>query len=491
MKKIHLIEITALNPDEADLEQFKLQSLGLGYLASYAEKYGGYKNIKIYRSESEIRFNEVPDIVGISSVTQYFEIAKKLAHNIKKKYKKVIIIMGGVHVSLMPLSAPKDADYLVIGEGEQTFLELLDHITKHEHNIEDIRGLYYKKNNEFVFTGPRELIKNLDIIPFPKRSEQELRNTDSIRLFSSRGCPYHCPFCAASKLWKTLRFHSFEYVIKEVELLIETYHAKEVYFNDDLFVAHKTRLEMIVNEIEKRGWNKKVTFKINCRADMITKQSVQLLKRMNVRHIMLGLESGSPRMLKIMKNSTVTIQQNYKAVRLLKKAKIRVGGFFMIGYPGETIKDIDATINFIKKSDIDEIGVGITTPFPGTDLWYLALKKGVVSENMDWSLFQIDFAQDMNRAPIIADLDRKVLFKKYTEFLRLFLHKNLEESKDVSLYFKRLSFKYIFKLIKNPKKILFGIEIVFTIIFKKMLKFKDYFRYSKKKTASKSKKNLN
>ncbi|MFA6088464.1 MAG: radical SAM protein [Candidatus Woesearchaeota archaeon] len=468
MKQIHLIE--AVDPG-INVREFELKSFGLGYLVSYAKKYGSYDNFSITTSGPDIKFNnEIPDIIGITSVTQNFEIAKKLIRNIRRRYKKMIIIVGGVHVSALPFSTPKEVDYIVVGEGEQTFLELLDFLIKKKNKIENIKGIYYKKDNEFVFTGPREMIKNLDNIPMPRRSKEEIKQTQHMRLFTSRGCPYRCPYCSASHYWKNIRFNSAEYVLKELELLINKYRAKEISFGDDLFIGNKPRLEAIAKEIIKKGWHKKVAFSVLGRANLIDEKTVKLLKSMNVKVIFLGLESGSPRMLKIMKNSTVTIQQNYEAVQLIKREGIRPEGYFMFGYPGETVKDIDATIDFIKKTNIGNIGFAITMPFPGTKLWDDALKKGIVSENMDWNLFQTDFTQDINHALIISDIDRKILFRKYKEFLEITLRKNLETSTTLAGYLNRLNFKYITKLLRNPEKIIFGFKVLSIILVNRLLK---------------------
>ncbi len=461
-EEIHLIEaINEKNPND-----FSSDHLGIGYIASYAKEYGGYKNIKKYKGGDNITFKKYPSVVGISSVTQNFNIAKELARKIKKQSPNTKIIMGGIHITLLPNSAPKEADFIVLGEGEQTFLELLDFILKKKGKIKDIAGVGYKKGNKLEFTQPRTLISDVDKIPPPIR-DPEFFKAHRVHIFTSRGCPYKCPFCSSAKLWKSVRFHSKDYVIKELEELIEKRGITQIIFADDLFVANKPRLKEIAKEIIARGWDKKITFSLNARANVVNEDLVNTLKSMNVSGVGMGLESGSERMLKIIKYGTVTLEQNYNSVKLFKEAGIKVNGYFMIGYPGETIEDIEQTKNFVKDTKIDFGEAFVAMPYPGTDLWDMALKRKLVSENMDWSRFQTEFERDPQGALIISDIDRDSLFKKYMEFKQIFLYKNIDESGGLFSYIKRLSPHHMLQLITKPKKIIYVSKTLFSLIFKK------------------------
>jgi anaerobic magnesium-protoporphyrin IX monomethyl ester cyclase len=443
-------------------------NLGLGYLLAYAEKFG-YNEIKCYKSPADIKFKKIPDIVGISSVTQNFDVAKEMIKNIKKISKNIKIILGGVHVSLLPMSAPRQTDYIVIGEGEEAFVELLDHITKKNRKIEDIKGVYYwnQEKDKFIFTGPREYMKNLEAIPYPKRSIAEIKKGEA-RVFSSRGCPYKCPFCASAHLWKNIRFFPVDYVIKELEIVIEKYNVKIVEFQDDLFTAHMPRLRQIATEIKKRGWDKRVSFRMCARANLVTEELADILKSINTINVAMGLETGSERMLKIMKGNTVTMKQNYDSVRILQSRGIPVMGFFMIGYPGETIEEIDMTFEFVKKTNIARGGTQVVIPFPGTELWDYALNKGLVSEDMEWKLFDVTFGKDHNKAIIISDIDRKILLDRYTKFMQIWMHKTEIDVTKVWKYFKHQKMKIFIELVKEPKKI-FYLSQMFMIMMKQMV----------------------
>jgi radical SAM superfamily enzyme YgiQ (UPF0313 family) len=433
-------------------------------LASYAEKYGGYKDIKIYKNAEAVTFEEPPIVVGVSSVTQNFEIAKKLVKNIKEKYPETIVVLGGIHVSLMPLSAPIEADYIVIREGEATFLELLNHIFKKQGKIYDIKGLFYKKDGKFVFTGERELIRDLDTIPFPKVDEKYIKS-GSAHMFTSRGCPYKCPFCSSSQLWKRVRYHSADYVIKEMEMLINKYKVKHISFMDDLIITHRPRLKEICKKIRKRGWHKKISIGLHARANMVDQELVDLLKSINTIDVGIGLETGSARMLKIMKGGNVSLEQNYRAVKLFQDAGINVIGYFMIGYPGETVKDIEETIEFIKKTRIAKGQTSLSMPFPGTELWNIAKSKGIVSEDMNWDRFQADFEKNPREAIVVSDLDRKTLLKKYLQYREIWLEKVIQNHGGLVRYVKNLNHLHLRQLILQPHKIPYSFKVLIKFVF--------------------------
>lgn len=464
--EIHLID----SLDKENPMDNKAPSLGLGYLASYAEKYGGYKDIRIYSSGENITFEKNPDVVGISSVTQNFNITKAMIKRIRKISKDTIIILGGTHITMLPQSAPLETDFIVIGEGEQTFLELLDHIFRKKRRIEDIKGIYYKKGGRFVSTGPRELIHDLDIIPFPKREGidySSFEGGNSAHIITSRGCPYRCPFCSSSSVWKGVRFHSADYVIRELEMMINKYNIKTLSFADDLFIANKPRLIQITQEIIKKGWHNKISFMLHVRANLVDEEMVGILKSIKTKSVGIGIESGSPRILKILKCGTVTVEQNYRAVRLLREAGIKVGGYFMMGYPGETVEDIHKTMEFIKKSNVDTGQTMIAIPYPGTELWKICIEKGIVSEDMDWNKVQSDFEKDVDGTVIVSEIDRKELFRLYMKFREYWLYKHIQSSGSILNYIRRLDPVHFLTLVRQPRKNIYVIKAIFDKILHK------------------------
>ena len=245
----------------------------------------------------------------------------------------------------------------------------------------------------------------------------------STHMLTSRGCPYRCVFCASSCFWKTVRYHSAEYFIGEVKQLIKNYKLHEINIFDDLFIADKERFIKIVELLESEGITENTKFRILGRSNLINKEICDLIKRMNVDNIGIGFESGSQKILTYLKKGTTTIEQNQNSIKLLKKRGISIQGLFMIGSPHETKEDMMKTLDFIKNNPIDMMELGITTPYPGTELWEYAKEKGFVSENMDWSKLDV---QPINGGKDNVLLDEEVSREEFIKTYHL-LRQELEK----------------------------------------------------------------
>ena len=269
-------------------------------------------------------------------------------------------------------------------------------------------------------TAPRELIEDLDKIPYPARDLIDIE--DHTLMFTSRGCPYKCIFCSSCKFWKTVRFHSANYVVNEIKMLKEKYHVKYIDIADDLFIADKKRLRDIVSMLKKE----KIDIKFGCdaRANMVDDETMKLLKDMNVQKIVYGLESGNDRILTYLKGidgkPTVTVQQNYDAVKIANKYGILVNAGFVIGSPDETREEIMDTLKLAKTSGLNHFEPYVITPLPGTEIWEIAKKKGLVSDNMDWNKLDVMFGENYKDAIIISDkLNREELHELYNKFKKV------------------------------------------------------------------------
>jgi len=273
---------------------------------------------------------------------------------------------------LCPESLDKDMDIGVLGEGEVTFLELINSLIQRGELRPDalsgIPGIVYWESDKLHTTKKRELIRLLDEIPFPDRSLFGI-NVNKAYMFSSRGCPYNCIFCASSRLWEKVRFYSAEYVFNEIKELIYRYGVKKINFADDLFIADRKRIEELGMLLEREGLTKKVQFHVSARANLINDALCSALKKINVAGISLGLESGSPEILNYLKGPSVTIQDNVNAIETIKKHGLYCYGSFVIGAPIDTRETILQTLDFIVKSAIDKIVVNVLTPLPGTELY--------------------------------------------------------------------------------------------------------------------------
>lgn len=423
MKKVLLIN--AINPN-SEIEQ-RYPNLGLGYLVSCLRKELGpdiFEFKIIDRDVNDQISQYLPDIVGITCVSQNYNYAKEYAN--LARMSNVPVIIGGVHISMLPESLSEDMDVGCVGEGEKTIVELFDLFLKENRfsatKLRDIKGLVFRENGRIVQTEQRERITEMDTIPYPARDLLDIKKHSY--MFSSRGCPYRCVFCASSRFWDNVRFFSAEYVVGEIRELVENYKVELISFFDDLFILDRERLENIVNLLKKQYFYKKVKFTCSCRVNLVDDEVARLLKEMNVVSVGLGLESGNDRVLTSLKGSSVTVRQNKKAIETLKKYKIAVNASFVIGSSDETKDEIMQTYNFIKNTSFDLVDIYVLTPYPGTPIWKRALERNLVSNDMDWEKLNVNFERNAKAIILSEKLSKKEIYDIYKKFRRLRLIKN-------------------------------------------------------------------
>lgn len=406
--------------------------LGLASISAYLKKYGGYQDIRLLDSNCEdiYRSFEPTDVVGISAVTQDINRAIDFASFIKSQYS-IPIILGGVHISTYK-KLPEIFDVGVIGEGEETMLELMNADDFSHERLKGIKGICYNEGETTVFTEQRELIADLDKIPPPDR---EIANLNyylkrrqiipyhvgrSLTMISSRGCPFNCVFCSTRVHWRKFRGFSAERVIEEIEILSEKYHAEIIHIFDDLFIADKKRLAEIHHEIIKRGINRRVKFMCLVRSDMLDDPTMKMLKEMNVVVTGIGMESGCEKMLDYLKRRTTTIDKNRYAIELSHKYGIPTMGSFMLGNPGETEQDLLKTLDFIRGYRYSPYLAPlsyVSTAFPGTEFWDYGKKKGINVEDIDKIVMDIpDDIKKLDGAPLLTDIPKERFFSIIQQF---------------------------------------------------------------------------
>lgn len=452
-------------------------ALSTGYLKSYFEKYSKLNDrIEIdieYENILEELLKKKPDVVGISVASEFYNEALNLAETIKKALPEAILILGGYHITCLPESFNKIFDFGVIGEGEITFLELINAIYNNadEHRLKQIKGLtFFDDRGELIKTEPRELIPDLDTIPPPYRGRNKGIYTNII---TSRGCPFGCSFCSTTLFWKrTIRFHSAEYVMREMLSLIERFKIRHITFWDDLFIGDVERLRKILALIKKeRKIFRNITFGASARPNVIVKnpQILDIFKEMDVLRVSLGFESGSNRMLKRIKGENASVENNQKALALLKRYPFYVNGGFIIGSPGETIDDIKETYSFIKNSGLHGGYAAVAIPYPGTQYWDYAKEKGLVNNDMNFGLMRTitDFKPLLKNEEFILlsqDVDRK-------EFINygLKIQKHFSTASIMSYFdLRKFNFKIIILFLNEPSVFLPDFRRIFVKFFKDM-----------------------
>jgi len=407
-------------------------SAGMGtlYLASYLSKYGGYDDVKVVQCGKIDALTLVlakfkPDIVGVSSVTQNFNLAQDICRQVKLTLPGVPVIVGGVHISTLPQSLTPDMDIGVIGEGEQTMLEL---VQGYESNgLADaakgrISGIVFRDlgNSKIITTPRRDMILPLDRIPFPARHLVAIHPYEGQghTLITSRGCPFSCIFCSPSAMWHTIRYHSPEYVVSEMRQIYDDYRPKYIGINDDLFAVNKKRLIQINNLMKQEEFYRRVRFSCQGRANLMDNETARLLKEMNVTLVCMGLESGNQRTLGYLKCNSVTVEQNKSAIDALADNGIEPVASFIIGSPNETREEMLQTLDFIKESRLSYFQIGQLLPYPGTKVWEECKAKGLVSDDMDWSTLSYVFGGACRPNVSMSVLPTGELVKILSLFLR-------------------------------------------------------------------------
>ncbi|HID17512.1 TPA: radical SAM protein [Candidatus Bathyarchaeota archaeon] len=399
------MRVLLINPPAPSVESFSnaginAPPLGLAYIASVLEE-GGHEvevldcqalelSLEGVKREMEARR---PEVVGVTSTTPTIHSALEIVRAAKEVDRSVVTIVGGPHASFTPketLGSCKELDFVAIGEGEYTTLELLDGLARGE-PPEKVKGIAFRRGKRVLETPKRPYIEDLDALPFPARHLLPMdkyrilgKNLTVIHVISSRGCPFRCIFCASSALFgKRFRARSVANVLAEIEESLERYKTRNVEFMDDTFTLDRRRVLEFCEEVKRRGLD--ISWGCSSRVDTITKETMEKMKEAGCSIIFIGVESASQKTLDLI-GKGVTVDKAVKVVEWAKEVGIEVLASFVIGFPWETVEDMKRTINFAKKLRPDFVEFSVATPYPGTPLYEWAKKNGFL-EIEDWSKY--------------------------------------------------------------------------------------------------------
>ncbi len=283
------------------------------------------------------------------------------------------------------------ADFILIGEAEQTLLELVDALAKDNNNFSAIQGLAYLQNDKPVKTPGRAVMRDLDALPFPawdlidikpyRQMWLKHKGYFSMNMGTTRGCPFKCNWCAKPIYGNRYNSRSPENVVTELRQLYRQYRFDHIWFCDDIFGLKPGWVAAFAHLMEKEDF--RFQFKIQSRADLLVQENyVHALARAGCENVWMGAESGSQKILDAM-DKGITIAQVYEATRLLRANGIRPAFFIQFGYPGETKEDIEKTTGMINELLPAEIGISVSYPLPGT-VFYEKVKMEL-KEKANWT----------------------------------------------------------------------------------------------------------
>jgi anaerobic magnesium-protoporphyrin IX monomethyl ester cyclase len=373
---------------------FRFPPLGLGYIAGALKKRG----VEVELVDCTfMRFSVAVErvkrakaqIVGFYSMFSMKKTTLELARTIKNECMGDcgLLVVGGPLPSWSPESFLDVFDVVVVGEGEETMPELADRVANGI-SLSDVRGLVYRDGKRIVNTGPRGFIENLDDLAFPTR---ELFDNEAYKkyyldkfsysttsMITSRGCTFSCDFCSRPVFGADVRNRSVESIVDEAEE-IEALGYERVWFADDCFTLNRKHLLDVCGELVRRGVY--VGWECLSRVDTMDAEVARGMKRAGCIGVFFGIESGNDSILNLM-NKHITISQAERAVYAAKAARLKVGAFFIVGYPGESDKTVLDTVRFASGLPLDYLSFTLPYPIPGTPLYERVKDKGVSIE--DW-----------------------------------------------------------------------------------------------------------
>jgi len=398
--------------------------IGVMYIATFLNSQGynckilevGLKGFSLQETIAHIK-KISPRVVGISILTPSTITAVPLAREIKKKMPHIIIGCGGIHVSVDPIFIKRYPyfDFGVKGEGELIMLEIMK---KLDSGLK-ISGLY---NGRYV--------KKLDTLPFPDYNlisfkeygyplDKKEKRHAPVAMITSRGCPFSCSFCCKNESRNYVRFRSVKNIVDEIENNY-TISRGEYSFMDDTISLNKKNTAEICEDIIKRKL--KISWVAMTRADYIDIKLAKLLKKSGCRELFLGVESGDPRIRNEVIKKKVSNEDIFKSIRICRLVGIRSSIFLMLGFPSENKKEVEKTIYYPISSKADIMGIHLTIPLPGSELYKQAIKEKIIPKDIIDKYILGKLGKDFSSWPTYtpAGLSLNYLKKARAEALRKF-----------------------------------------------------------------------
>lgn len=390
--------------------------------------------------------DEDPDLVGITCNSGNMDTARILVDRMKRH--GLTVILGGSHPTVLPEQSIKytGADMVAMGEGEQTLVTVMDALSSRRGSLEDIASLAWRANGRIAVNPRGSLIGTVDDLPIPDRSFIDRSRYFGEVIMTGRGCPFDCAYCASRNIWgKRVRLRSVDSIIEELSILRDrarsdgvtpdsgAFTANEqasektrpgrwvVKVVDDTFTVSRKRTLELLEQIIAQGLNC-FEFTGGVRADTLDETLVEKMREANIRRVTLGVESGSPRILKMIRKGE-TNDDVKRAVNLLRRVGIKSHAFFMIGLPDETPEDIALSKQLILEARPDHVEINMVTPYPGTDIFKALMPQDPMEIDRWYRWFHQGMATHSDR--LGYDLDHA--YEDFLAFAREY-HRSVEQS---------------------------------------------------------------
>jgi anaerobic magnesium-protoporphyrin IX monomethyl ester cyclase len=344
-----------------------------------------------------------PDLVGIGCFfSSRFPAVLETAKTVKNIDKNIITVTGGIHPSLMPeeVCSYPDIDFVVIGEGERTFVELLERLSDGG-GFEEVDGLAYKTNGDVILNRRKSYIEDLDSLGFPAwdlfdmekyltmgEGRWDLGTGRYAPVVTSRSCPFRCTFCSIHHVMgPKYRAHSPEYVIDMIDTLVKKYDVDEISFEDDNLTYNRERFTSICKGIVERGIHVKWNTPNGVHIGSLDRDSIEWAKRSGCDSLNLAVESGDDFIRNKIIKKGLSRESIYNVARACREVDIKTNGYFVIGMPGETEGSINKSKKLLKDLRFNNVSIFAATPMPGTRLFDECIAKGYI----DKSGYETDF----------------------------------------------------------------------------------------------------
>ncbi len=389
--------------------------LGILYLSAWLEQHG-YDNqvfdttFKYKKDLKQYLLQNRPEVIAIYTNLMTKLNVIELVQFIRKEesLQKSVIVLGGPDIRYnVDNYLSTGANIAVIGEGEQTMLEIVQTVEKgNREEFGHITGLAYRNiEGDIITTAERNRIRPVDSLPFPNRKKIDIpaylnvwkthHGKSAMTVSTQRGCPYTCKWCSTAVYGQSYRRRSPKLVAQELKYLKETYNPDSIWFVDDVFtVSHKWLKEF---QEEVQAQEAMIPFECITRADRMNEEVVQVLKDAGAFRVWIGSESGSQKIIDAM-DRRVDVHQVRKMIQKTREYGMQAGTFIMLGYPGETMEDIEETIHHLKVANPDQFTITVAYPIKGTGL-YQEVESNFVNE-LDWQKTtdrDIDFKRSFPR----------------------------------------------------------------------------------------------